>query len=204
MIGADRKIVLNSWLTILVIIFLGFSAYSFVLGSPFKTLDDNISIVYNPSIKSFSHLKSIFATSFFGSGHYYRPLVSFSFMAGYAFFGLNPFYFNLTNILIHAATSCVIFFLVTALMNNRLIAFLTAVLFVIHPINWEAVCNISGRAILLSAFFAVSAFFCYVLFYRRKSIVFYICSIVFFALALLSKESAAMLPLVILDRKSTR
>ena len=196
MIPSCQNFRLTNKFIILSILLLGFSAYCFVLGSPFKTLDDYISIVHNEDIKNF-RLKEIFTTSFFGGGHYYRPLVSLSFMIEHALFGLNPVYFNLTNVFIHLASACVVFFLINLLLTNRVIAFFTALLFVVHPIHWEAVCNISGRAILLSGFFVLSSFLCYMVFHQRKSITAYVGSLILFALGLLSKESAAMLPIVI-------
>jgi len=104
---------------ILIIVVLGFTAYSFVLEAPFKTLDDNISIVYNSDIQDLSNVKKIFTSSFFGDNHYYRPLVSFSYMLEYHFFGLNSFYYNLTNVIFHLAIAVSVFFLVLLLFNGR-------------------------------------------------------------------------------------
>jgi len=183
---------------ILIIVVLGFTAYSFVLGAPFKTLDDNISIVVNSDIQDLSNVKKIFTSSFFGDNHYYRPLVSFSYMLEYHFFGLNSFYYNLTNVILHLAIAVSVFFLVLLLFNDRMTAFFVSLLFAIHPVQWEPVANISGRASLLNGFFAVNAFFLFCFTQQRhKSVLLFIFSLIFAFLALLAKESAAMLPVLI-------
>ena len=82
----------GAFICILIVLVLGFTAYSFVLEAPFKTMDDNSSIVNNSDIQDISNIKRIFTSSFFGDSHYYRPLVSLSYMLEYHFFGLNSFY----------------------------------------------------------------------------------------------------------------
>src|SRR5271156_81911 len=78
---------------IAVIIVLGFIAYGCMLKAPFKTMDDRISIVENPTIKSTANIPEIFKQGYFNDQHYYRPLVNLSFMGEYQAFGLDPFFF---------------------------------------------------------------------------------------------------------------
>ena len=134
------------------------TAYSFMLSSPFKTMDDEFAIVNNPDIKSFQNTAKILGSSFFSGNTYYRPLVSLSYMLEYHFFDLNPLFYNLDNLILHLATSISVFFIVFIIFKKRWISFFTALLFAIHPVHWEAVSSISGRAILLCAFFNLNAF----------------------------------------------
>ncbi len=186
---------------ILVIVALSFSAYFFMLGGPFKTLDDEVSIVNNPFIKDFSHLGKIFRSSFFTGDSYYRPLVSLSHMLEYHFFGLNPFVFNLTNLILHTTNAIGVFFLVFLIAADRWAAFFTSLLFAIHPIQWEAVANIAGRSILLCSFFYIGGFvfLCWSLLGEKTRIVPLGLSLVFFGLSLLCKESAVIFPLALLS-----
>ena len=180
-----------------LIILLGVFVYSFMLGSPFKTMDDQYSIVNNSDIKSFGNIKKIFTTSFFGGDAYYRPLVSLSFMSNYAFSKDNPFFYNLTNLVVHLLTAIAVFFLLKRLLEDHFLGLLSALLFTIHPLHWEAVSNIPGRAILLCGMFVVYAFLFFLKSQDENSIKAYLISIISFVLALLSKESACMLAVVI-------
>ena len=177
----------NFW-PILLVVLLGFSAYSFMLGGTFKHLDDQASIINNDDIKSFSNTVKILKKPFFEEKYYYRPLVSLSFMAEYHLFGLNPFFYNLVNLLFHLATGIVVFFIVGRIFQDKAISFFVSLLFVIHPIHWEAVSNIAGRSIVLCAFFTMSAFLFYLQSLVKKSKkIFYGLSIICFVLSLLSK-----------------
>lgn len=188
------------------VLLLGFAAHAWMLPAPFKTLDDTISIVNNPDIRDFANTAKIFRSSFFGDGHYYRPLVSFSYMIEYHLFGLRPFFYNLTNLILHLAVAATVFFLVILVLKDRAVAFFASLLFAVHPVQWEAVSNIPGRAVILSALFTLNAF----LFFgrclgnarppaggRRRFAVFYGLSLACFTCGLLSKESAAMLPVLL-------
>ncbi|MBI3602063.1 MAG: glycosyltransferase family 39 protein [Candidatus Omnitrophica bacterium] len=185
------------WLRVLLIISLGLSAYSFMLASPFKTMDDQYSIVANPLIRNNKHIKEIFTRGYFNDHSYYRPLVNLSFMGEYQLFGLNPFFYNLDNLLLHILNAFLVWALAGLIMANFTLGFWAGLLFVLHPIHVEAVANISGRAILLGASFVLTAFICFLLYDRRAQAGFWWLSIASFSVALLCKESAAILPGVI-------
>jgi len=198
MLTFPNKIFKNNVWLVCIILLLGFAAHSSMLPSTFKTLDDSISIIDNPSIRDFSNMTEIFKSSFFGSEHYYRPMVTLSFMVEYHLFGLRSFYYNLTNLLLHLSIAASVFFLVVMIINNRTTAFFTSLLFAIHPIQWEAVANIPGRAVLLSTFFTINAFCFYFLAKEKARTVICLClSLLFFACGLLSKESAIMFPILL-------
>ena len=195
---------LNSNLLVcLLTILTGFALYSFSLSAPFKTMDDNFSIIENPLIQSFDNVGEIFTSSFFKSETYYRPMVYLTFMIERHFFDLNSFYFYLTNILLHLASSLIVFFLLKILLRDEApwVAAVCAFLFCVHPVHWEAVSNIPGRAILLCGFFVFCSMYLFLRASAREggAVKFsqYAFSLVFFALALFSKETAAMLPAVL-------
>jgi len=191
---------------ICLILLLGVVAHAAMLPAPFKTLDDISSIINNPDIKNFSSIGKVFRSSFFGGRHYYRPLVSLSFMVEHHFFGLNPFYYNLTNLLLHVAIAVLVFLVMDMVLESRGAAVGAGVLFAVHPIHWEAVGNIPGRAVILSVLFTLLAFYYFCLARRRPekcdsrmpTVFLYGLSVLFFVSGLLAKESAAMLPVVLL------
>jgi len=175
-----------------------FILYSFILSAPFKTLDDQASIYANRDIQDIKYIPQIFRKSFFGDDNfYYRPLVSVSFSLENHFFGLNAFFFNVTNMLLHLLTTLVVFCFVTFVFKNDWLGFWVAFLFAIHPVNVEAVANVAGRSILLCAFFEWSAFLLFGSFVRYHKRIYFLGSLFSFALALLSKESSAAFPAMV-------
>jgi len=179
------------------IIACGFVLYSFVLGAPFKTLDDRASISENQYVSNLKYIPQMFQTSFFNDHFYYRPLVTLSYTLERHFFGLNYFFFNIINLLLHLATAVIVFRLIATLFNDEGLGFWVGFLFAIHPVQAEAVANIAGRSILLCAFFELSAFFSFLIFTRRLQKRFLLVALVCFSLALLSKESSAPLPAIL-------
>lgn len=181
------------WIALIVI-----ALYSFMLHAPFRGMDDGPTIVDNPVIRDVRNVPQVLTGSFFQDRSYYRPLVTLSFMAEYHVFGLNAFWYNLDNVLLHIVNSLCVFILMLRLWNDRTTALWVCLLFAIHPVQWEAVSNVSGRSILLNTLFIVTAFILFIDFCKRGRMIFLLGSVVSFILALLCKESAAIFPVVIL------
>lgn len=194
-----KKFIRNNLLVVLLFFVIASVLYSPALKSPFKTMDDQFSIVKNENIRDVSSLKKIFTESFFANNAYYRPFVYVSYMIEYKFFKLDYFYYNLTNILLHALISVVVFLIAKILLKSELASFFCGLIYLIHPIHWEAVCNISGRSILLSALGSLVSFLFFLKSIRTSKIswFFVFLSVFFFWIGLLSKESSVVLPAVI-------
>jgi hypothetical protein len=172
------------------------AAYSFMLASPFKTLDDDFSIVKNPEIRELTNIPRFFTSTYFKTEKdYYRPLVYVTYALEYHFFGLNYFNYNLDNVILHVLNAWLVFLLALLLLCDRRTAFLTAFLFAIHPVHWEAVGNVSGRAILLCAFFVLSGLVFFLKYVRERKPGLLVGSVICYAAGLLSKESAGVLVL---------
>jgi tetratricopeptide (TPR) repeat protein len=175
------------------------AVYSFMLSGSFSVMDDQVSIVDNPVIRDFANLPEIFTSSFFGGSSYYRPLVSLSFMIEYHLAGPNPLFFKLNNLIIHILTLFCLYGIVHLLFRKRILSFAVGCAYALHPIHWEQVSQVAGRAILLCALFYMLAFFCFILAGRRKNKAWYGASLLCFIMSFLSKESAVTLPFVILS-----
>ncbi len=194
---ADRSH-LTTFGALFIIVALGFVAYSFMINGSFRNMDDRFSIVDSPFIKDPANISKIFQSGFFKDQSYYRPLVSLNFMLEYQAYGLNAFFYYLDNVFLHLLAAGLVFFILRALLGNVMQAFVAALLFAIHPVQWEAVANIPGRSILLCTVFNLGAFLAYIEARRRKAVGLQAIAWVLFAASLLSKESAAMLPLLLL------
>lgn len=194
-------------LPVIAIIILIFAAYSGALGNGF-IWDDEFLIRDNTAIKSFANIPSVFKTYLAAtSGNvntFYRPVQELSYMADYRIWGDNPFGYHFTNVTLHAACAVMLYFLSLRILGNAFAAFVTALLFGIHPVNTEAVTYVAGRAdSLYLLFFLVS----FGLFLKsqdalrdngRLNMNCYALSLLSYASALLSKEMALVMPLFLL------
>ncbi len=119
----------------------------------------------------------------------------------------NPAPFHVLNVLTHSINGVILFYLLLLLFKNNTTAFFGSILFLIHPLQVEAVAWISEFRGLYSTLFCLLSllfFFNQLKKYEPKnfrSLVFsngFLLAFLFFILALLSKPSGIVLPLIIL------
>lgn len=188
------------WFVLLVLVVAGFFVYANSL--PNKLFwDDHDGIVNNVYIKDWSYFPKYFSENLIaGSGqisNYWRPLLLVSFAADYHFFALNPVIYHLTNLFWHIISAWLIFLLFYRLSKKHWLSFWPALLFLVHPLQTEAVTYVSGRADPMSAAFVLLSLLAYVLFRHKQSRVFLAVSLVSFLGSLLIKEQSIMLPALI-------
>jgi tetratricopeptide (TPR) repeat protein len=164
--------------------------------------DDTIQVVNNPYLQNFHHLKEIFTTpvwSFLGgdySHNYYRPMMSFGYLLCYQFLGPIPRDFHLVSILLNVAVVVLLFFVTRRMFDDRMLAFIAAVLFAVHPIHSESVAWIAAITDLELTFFYLLAFWFFLGLSKgrgRRLILGELFMSVSFALAMLAKEPAVSL-----------
>ncbi len=121
--------------------------------------------------------------------------------------GEDTFSYHVVNLLIHFVASGLIFLIVLRLVQwagiekprRVVLASLAAFIFLLHPIQTEAVAYLAGRSEALSTMFAMAAFAVFL--YRRETSATWpvvIEILVLFVLALLSKEQTVALPALLL------
>ena len=177
--------------------------------------DDKILISENDSVKSWTELKANLTSDFFyfekspelaGKRGYYRPLVTLTYVVDYSIWGLNPAGYHITNIALHAANSMLLLLLLSLLARGGGVPLLAALLFAVHPIHTESVSWISGRTDVLAALLMLLGLYCYARAYPphgqgdapRKPSRWVAAAIASLALAILAKETALVLPAVLL------
>lgn len=149
------------------------------------------------------------------SGTLKRPVSMLSFWLNYYLSGLDPFYFKLTNLLIHLVNGLGLYCLATLLLaarkapgshdaeqdNIRFVAVAAAAIWLVHPLNLTGVLYVVQRMASLAATFMIFGLICYVLGRRRLARgeagfpLILLGLFGFGALAVLSKENGALLPL---------
>lgn len=175
--------------------------------------DDDDSIVNNAYIKDWRYIPKFFSQNLIeGAGqttNYWRPLVLLSFAVDYHAWGLTPAGFHLTNTILHILCAWLVFLFLCKLFEqlkedkklssrDYFLSFLVSLFFLVHPLQTEAVVYTAGRADPLSSFFSLLVLIFYINFRIDKKITWFIFSILFFVLGLLTKEQVIFLPLLIL------
>ena len=168
--------------------------------------DDFLLITGNPLLQNFPGLLEIWSG---GRTADYFPLTNTVFWIEHHLFGANATGYHAVNILLQIANALLVWRLLKQL--NIPGAWLAGLIFGIHPVHVASVAWISELKNLLAMLFALLS----VLFFLkldnqrlRNSVTAYSASLVFFALALLSKTQVVFLPFVLLlcawwrDKKS--
>lgn len=127
----------------------------------------------------------------------YRPLYTLSFGTDFALFGTNPLPYHLVNLALHAAASFFVYLLALEMVSGegrRGISITAGALFALYPIHPEAVTWIAGRVDLICAVFYLPALLFFLRWLRTERRLHLALSLACFALALLSKEMAIVLP----------
>jgi protein O-mannosyl-transferase len=131
-----------------------------------------------------------------GEHPYYRPLVTISYVLDARWTGLRPVGYHLTNVILHAAASVLLYALLRRLAFGEGVTLLAALVFAVLPVLTAAVAWIPGRNDSLLAVFAFSSWLFFLRDAERPSWIDRSLHLVFFSLALLTKETALALPLV--------
>ena len=160
--------------------------------------DDFHSLVENPHIRSLVNLSDFFVdpTRFSSHSHnaMYRPVLLTTYALNHALDGLDPRGYHLFNVVLHGINCILVWGLVGAITGNPALAFLSACLFAIHPINSEAVNYVSSRSEMLMAGFFMSACLAYLRFAETGRKSWYVIALLSSAVALLSKSVGIVIP----------
>ncbi len=160
----------------------------------FVGLDDRDLIVDDqPFLSQASSLWRAFGRPYMGvvdPGHaYYRPLVTVSYALDAQWSGVHAAGYHATNVLLHVATSVLVWALLRRLAMGRAAALVGALLFAVHPVLSSTVAWIPGRNDSLLGLLVLGS---WLAFLRGRWLV----HLLLFALALLTKETAIALPVV--------
>lgn len=183
------------------------------LNNGFVSYDDEGYVYVNTKITVFnlSFIKWAFTTFQMAN---YHPLTWISYAIDCSLWGMNPFGYHLTNVLLHMVNTFLVVLLIARIFqatNNseyrqfsrlRILAAagITGLLFGIHPLHVESVAWVSERKDVLYAFFFLLSLLAYLKYaiLQTKKRFFYLTAMVTFTLALLSKPMAVTLPVVLL------
>ena len=184
-------------LALLFIIALTLIAYFPSLKNDFTNWDDQVYVTENPWLGDFSKEGfKILITQPFAAN--YHPLTMLSLALNYQTSGLNAFGYHFTNLIFHLFNTVLVFFFIYLLANrNWKVAAFTSIFFAIHPMHVESVAWVAERKDVLFTFFFLLSLITYLRFIEARKAVFLIASFLFFALSILSKPAAVILPVAL-------
>ncbi len=159
------------WIAVVVLVAATIAAYSNTFHSPF-VFDDAHDIVQNYSIRRLRPLSQVFLAESGGKTYVQsRPVVNLTFALNYATAKLNPFQYHVTNLAIHVLAGLALFGI--ARRTLRLpslaeryagvatpLAFAMAAMWVLHPLQTQAVTYVTQRYESLMGLFYLLSLYC--------------------------------------------
>jgi len=210
-----------------LIVFAGLLAYSNSFSVPFQ-FDDDAYVVSNPTIRTFHYFLAPWEISALTdqSPTSYPPALRYAFMTrivGYLTFavnfrlhGLDVMGYHVVNLVIHILNGLLVYLILTATFKTlkepplppggslkpfEIIATASALLFVIHPIQTQAVTYISQRFASLATCFFLLSLLSYIRSRtsaaRNRRALWYTGALISAATAMLTKEFTFTLPVVV-------
>ena len=187
--------------SIFLIIILGFLVYGNSLQGKFLW-DDEYLVKYNTYLRSFSNIPKIFTSDIgHGSGRqfgFYRPIQMLTYTLDYSLYKLNEWGYHLTNLILHILVSICVYVFFNLLYKRPRVSLVASLLYLVHPLNTAIVSYISGRADSMVILFMLLSFIFYVRDINAPAAWSYTLIFVSYALALLSKESSLIFPVLLL------
>lgn len=183
-----KRIVLGSCLIILAT----FLSYSPAMRGGFIWNDDTF-LTENPAIKASNGLYDIWLTTRLPD---YFPLTSTSLWLEWRLWGKNATGYHIVNVLLHGLSAVLIWLILKRLKIPG--AWVAGLVFAIHPVNVESVAWITERKNVLPMVFYLLSVLWYLKFDSDGKRSFYGLALGTFLLAMLSKTSVAMQPIVLL------
>ena len=199
-----------TWVWPLLLALITWVIYAGSLNNELTTWDDKNYINENPSIRSVDGeaIKKMFTVGPEGyvMGNYH-PLTILSYAIEYQKAykpgpspKIEPRIFHVTNLVFHILNTLLVYLFVMLFTKQRVTAFITALLFAVHPMHVESVAWVSERKDVMYTFFFVAAMCTYVKYLNaeKSGVKFYMFTFALFLLSLFSKAMAVTLPIVLL------
>ena len=163
--------------------------------------DKDIILKHSAYLDDWKNILAVFTEPFFGKSPTYRPLLIVSFIIDYQLWGIHPFGYHYTNVLLHVVNALLVYLLVVTLFHHKYLALFSSMIFATHPIQTEAVAWISGRNDVILTFFSLLTLIGYIRWQScegAKRVFTFIGFLLAFACVLLTKESGIIVMFLIM------
>lgn len=210
-----------SWAAPVTVAALTFLAFLPALSASFVTWDDDPNFLDNPYYRGLGWSNLVWMWTTFHMGHYI-PITWMTLGLDYLVWGMNPFGYHLVNLLLHAANAVLLYWIALRLLRAHaanvlhesipdsafaLAAGFAAVVFAIHPLRVESVAWVTERRDVLSGAFYLTTILLYLRWVGKRDATtdrekrtwpMLAGAVALFALALLAKATAVIVPAVLL------
>jgi tetratricopeptide (TPR) repeat protein len=167
-------------------------------GNGFVEYDDQLYVTENPHVRAGLTGEDVtWALTATHAGNWH-PLTWWSLQLDAQLYGADPAGFHLTNVLLHAATAVLLFWVLRLMTGALWPSAATAAVFAVHPLRVESVAWAAERKDVLGALFWMLTLLAYVWYARRPGPGRYLAVAAAFALGLAAKPMLVTLPCVLL------
>ncbi len=192
-----RSLHVNFW--IYSVLFLAtFAVYAQVRRFEFVNYDDPEYVSDNLHVREGITPAGVEWAFTSGEAANWFPLTRLSHMLDAQLFGVRSGFHHLTNALIHALATLLLFAFLNRATHMRWPSAFVAFLFALHPLHVESVAWVAERKDVLSAFFWFLALWSYVRYTERPAFGRYLLALLPFCLGLMAKPMIVTLPFVLL------
>lgn len=173
-------------------------AYGGATRNGFVAYDDGVYVSDNPHVRSGLSGGSVaWAFTTFENSNWH-PLTWLSHMADVEMFGLDAGRHHVTSVVLHAASSILLFLLLGAMTGTTWRPALVAALFAVHPLHVESVAWIAERKDVLSTLLGLLALTAWLRWLRSSRKAAYGAAIAFYAASLMAKPMLVTFPFLLM------
>jgi protein O-mannosyl-transferase len=165
--------------------------------------DDRLQVVDNRVLTSWSYVPGYFAHHVWYlidphfAPNYYRPIFLLWLKLNYSLFGVSPAGWHLSSVALHVLATVQVYWLGRRLLKHQTAAAIAALLFAVHPVHVESVAWVSGVTDPLMCVSLLGSVLAFLRWQEKRTVTAYAFAMLFGAIALLSKEPAVVLPLLV-------
>ncbi len=185
-----------------LLVLVPFVVYVNVISLDYTCIDDAIFIIDNKAYnQDASNIAASFERGLFQPADktqydYYRPLFLVDMIVEYHLFGDKAMGYHITNLLFHILSVVLLFLFLRRIKLGESTSLLLALLFAVHPAISHAVAWIPGRNDMMLMIFLLSGMIFTIRYAASAKWFDYGLQLLFFLLALFTKETAVIIPLL--------
>ncbi|MFA7369385.1 MAG: hypothetical protein WC334_07050, partial [Kiritimatiellales bacterium] len=177
-------------------VWLGFGR---AIGYGFINYDDDVFVYNNPVVANGMTVQGVVDVLTHIDRIFYYPFCTISFMLDSSVYGLNPFGFHLTNVLLHMANAGLLFLVLRRMTGSVWRSALVTAFFAFHPLRVESVVWVTERKDVLSGLFFMLTLWAYVSYVRHSfSWMRYAAVLLLYLAGLMAKPMLVSLPFVLI------